>query len=81
MINGPVGYTVNCGGHNAETCQDCPQGNGKYWCNGECQWRDNQCQGNSLQDYKDLIGFALAKDPCHCESNDSDCWNLCKNPD
>jgi len=79
VINGPDGYNVNCGGHNAKTCQDCPQGNGKYWCNGECQWRDNQCQGNSLQDYKDLIGFALAKDPCHCESNDSDCWNLCMN--
>merc|ERR1712079_324570 len=79
VINGPDGYNVNCGGHNAKTCQDCPQGNGKYWCNGECQWRDNQCQGNSLQDYKDLIGFSLAKDPCHCESNDSDCWNLCMN--
>merc|ERR1712062_604047 len=77
--------SVNCGGHTAKTCQACPQGNGKYWCNGECQWRDNQCQGNSIQDYGDYrnygdYGFdSTAKDPCHCESNDSYCWNLCQN--
>lgn len=30
--------TVRCGGHSASTCADCPQGNGRAWCNGECEW-------------------------------------------
>jgi len=29
---------VNCGNHKAKTCQACPQGNGKDWCNGDCSW-------------------------------------------
>ena len=29
---------VVCGGHKADTCSDCPQGNGASWCNGDCQW-------------------------------------------
>ena len=29
---------VNCGGHTAQSCAYCPQGNGHYWCNGDCQW-------------------------------------------
>merc|ERR1711953_280114 len=59
VIDGPVipNNYVNCGGHTAKTCQGCPKGNGKYWCNGECQWRYNQCQKNSFQDYGDY-GFA-----------------------
>ena len=24
-------------------CAGCPQGNGEYWCNGDCQWIDDQC--------------------------------------
>ena len=43
---------VNCGGHTANTCADCPEGNGEVWCNGECQWvgtDDNgQCQSKGL---------------------------------
>ncbi|KAL7529547.1 hypothetical protein ACHAXR_003762, partial [Thalassiosira sp. AJA248-18] len=27
---------VNCGGHTAKSCQGCPQGHGKDWCNGDC---------------------------------------------
>ena len=30
--------TVNCGGHRAESCSKCPNGNGKEWCDGECRW-------------------------------------------
>jgi len=29
---------VNCGNHKAKTCQLCPQGNGRDWCNGDCSW-------------------------------------------
>jgi len=33
---------VSCGGHYAPTCGDCPQGNGAYWCNGDCAWIDQR---------------------------------------
>jgi len=39
----PEGNTVSCGGHDANTCSDCPQGNGALWCNGECTWKENSC--------------------------------------
>jgi len=37
---------VNCGNHDAPTCADCPQGNGASWCNGECEWSNENeaCQ-------------------------------------
>jgi len=35
--------TVNCGGHRASSCAQCPQGNGQWWCNGECSWINNNC--------------------------------------
>lgn len=34
---------VNCGGHFADSCKECPQGHGAEWCNGVCQWRDEEC--------------------------------------
>eukprot|EP00316_Scyphosphaera_apsteinii_P000424 CAMPEP_0119299650 /NCGR_PEP_ID=MMETSP1333-20130426/1695_1 /TAXON_ID=418940 /ORGANISM="Scyphosphaera apsteinii, Strain RCC1455" /LENGTH=915 /DNA_ID=CAMNT_0007301143 /DNA_START=68 /DNA_END=2815 /DNA_ORIENTATION=+ len=36
---------VNCGAHysNDGTCGGCPQGNGAAWCNGDCEWKRNQC--------------------------------------
>jgi len=67
VLDGPNlgGTSVNCGAHTANTCQDCPQGNGKLWCNGECEWGNNQCQANEY-------GFS-----CHCGEHDTDCWNSC----
>ena len=44
--NYPLGGTVNCGGHTATSCGDCPQGNGQSWCNGECSWFNDQCQAS-----------------------------------
>ena len=32
------GDHVNCGGHLADSCLNCPQGRGKAWCQGECIW-------------------------------------------
>mmetsp|Transcript_29892 Transcript_29892/g.86915 ORF Transcript_29892/g.86915 Transcript_29892/m.86915 type:complete len:198 (-) Transcript_29892:622-1215(-) len=29
---------VNCGGHYATNCSQCPSGNGATWCNGDCEW-------------------------------------------
>ena len=48
---------VDCGWHQAGSCEECPQGNGKYWCNGDCRWIDDvkKCfpkQGRYLQAYK-----------------------------
>ena len=35
---------VNCGNHLASSCAECPQGHGALWCNGECEWSDeNGC--------------------------------------
>ena len=31
---------VNCGNHLASSCAECPQGHGALWCNGECEWSD-----------------------------------------
>ena len=41
--SGGSGSQVSCGGHYADSCSDCPQGNGASWCNGDCIWSDNQC--------------------------------------
>merc|ERR1712055_567307 len=30
--------SVDCGGHYAPSCQECPQGKRAGWCNGECMW-------------------------------------------
>ena len=29
---------VSCGNHKAESCFECPEGNGQAWCNGDCVW-------------------------------------------
>ncbi len=44
MVAGPV----NCGGHSALVCEDCPDGNGATWCNGDCSWDDSDgvCKGD-----------------------------------
>ena len=34
---------VNCGKHTANTCASCPQGNGPFWCNGNCEWINETC--------------------------------------
>jgi len=36
---------VTCGSHKAKSCEACPQGNGKEWCNGDCSWclLQNKC--------------------------------------
>merc|ERR1719160_977399 len=31
---------VDCGGHTAATCAECPQGHGKSWCNDDCKWTE-----------------------------------------
>ena len=40
--------SVYCGNQapQAETCADCPQGNGASWCQGECVWFNGQCHPN-----------------------------------
>ena len=38
--------SVSCGGHSAPNCAECPQGNGRGWCNGECIWKSDACVSN-----------------------------------
>jgi len=40
--------SVSCGQHTARSCAECPQGNGKSWCNGDCRWRDGECTNPSV---------------------------------
>jgi hypothetical protein len=35
--------SVSCGNHYATNCAGCPQGNGAGWCNGDCNWINDQC--------------------------------------
>ena len=39
----PSVLAVSCSLHSASLCSECPQGNGKTWCNGECKWCNNSC--------------------------------------
>ena len=48
LINAIFLDSVSCGKHKATTCADCPQGNGASWCNGDCQWVNEQCQSKGL---------------------------------
>ena len=49
-IHADIG-NVNCGGHTAPSCSYCPQDQGHYWCNGDCQWnwQTNTCEATSSQ--------------------------------
>ena len=35
--------SLSCGSHYASSCEDCPQGHGAAWCNGDCNWINDQC--------------------------------------
>ena len=42
--------SVGCGNHYARACEQCPidgygHDHGSAWCNGDCQWRHNRCNG------------------------------------
>ena len=45
-FNSGIDPNVNCGGHYANFCHECPSGNGASWCNGDCQWNSliNECE-------------------------------------
>lgn len=34
---------VSCGNHDADSCEECPQGNGGAWCHGDCEWVPGKC--------------------------------------
>jgi hypothetical protein len=35
---GQAAARVDCGGHFKDSCDQCPDGNGQVWCNGQCAW-------------------------------------------
>lgn len=35
---------LSCGNHKAKSCEACPNGNGKDWCNGDCAWCETNQQ-------------------------------------
>merc|ERR1711962_1707146 len=44
IIQGDNPRMVSCGIHKAPNCTACPEGNGEYWCSGDCVWKDDQCE-------------------------------------
>merc|ERR1712038_23137 len=72
VIDGPKiipGAEVNCGAHTAPSCQQCPQGNGRNWCNGECEWTNNQCgpvRFDKEHKHNNTDPFCS-----HCDANDT----------
>ena len=55
---------VDCGGHTACSCGECPQGNGAGWCNGDCWWNDvtSACE---VPTEKDCGGGVIANGKGH----------------
>ena len=68
---------VNCGGHFAESCASCPQGNGAVWCNGDCNWVSGQCMDENYP-----IGDGYCDDATNtetCNFDGGDCCGPCSN--
>lgn len=64
MKETPPTSEVSCGGHVATSCNECPQGNGETWCNGDCE-RDvsnNRCLMRS-EDLSECNKFLLVQSP------------------
>lgn len=57
--NAPPGAVVSCGGHEARCCAGCPQGHGDSWCNGDCEWRNDDCRPRMVEEPE-----AVLPDPC-----------------
>lgn len=57
---------VSCGGHEAETCHQCPQGHGAAWCHGECSWVQGECVPTNRVSLGSSSVLATAKDQAHC---------------
>jgi len=64
--------TVTCGNHKASSCNECPQGKGASWCNGDCFWCivRNECISNtdrcSLKKWNNIyVYISFLKIPGH----------------
>jgi len=49
---------VVCGGHQADSCAQCPMDIGESWCNGECAWCEGKCQIKGKNCGKSPEGFS-----------------------
>ena len=58
--------TVSCGGHNADDCSGCMQGNGAAWCNGECTTKIYTIHSTDLCGTNE--GVAQLTSAAECES-------------
>ena len=60
---------VNCGGHRANSCSECPfdgdTHKGKNWCNGDCYWNDGKSVNRGkAEENKKQPGCLLKKINC-----------------
>jgi len=65
---------VDCGGHYAEACSDCPQGNGPVWCNGDCAWDTGSIfrrhdEGGECREAQTVLAPAFGKTLDHLFGN------------
>ena len=80
-------FIVNCGGHYATFCHECPNGNGASWCNGDCEWNPtlNECQIKGTESDVSCGGhFATTCEDCPSGNGASWCngdceWNSTSN--
>merc|ERR1712088_233360 len=63
---------VSCGNHKADSCEKCPQGNGKSWCNGDCKWTS---QGKCTDKNKQVSCGNHKADSCEkCPQGNGKSW-------
>jgi len=76
----PESGVVNCGGHTAPTCKDCPGGHGESYCNGECSWRYGFCLKHPFDGFNIRFDTATKGNEIDNEWKESvpDCIDYCR---
>ena len=75
----PPKPVVSCGNHMAGACEDCPQGNGQQWCNGDCVWNFNlsECEPKPRSEPGNLstsCGNHFAASCADCPQGHGESW-------
>lgn len=56
--------SVNCGGHIAPSCSECPRQHGQNWCNGDCWWSPMEGTSND-RNYQCIPRYKINHDDRH----------------
>ena len=47
-------FSVSCGIRYEYSCNNCPDGNGAWSCNGDCFWYKGECQSKSINKIRSI---------------------------